>query len=418
MYLNSAMVTANRKISLARLTFLIYLTWSVLYAPIKWIANLSGLGFLFYIPKILLILVVIISIFSKKKINKPTLYMVCILLVSSCVSFFYMRNIDQVFFALYIFIPFIFTLYFGEYLISESIHRYFIFLWSLTCFGLFLNAFITFPWAGASIEINGQAVYVAKEWSTYGVSRYAGFSVASWSVASQLLGLGTYLFCFTKQRYIKLFYFIVTILCMLLTTAKGPIFAFFIMGIVTLISNKKTYIVKGFFYPPIIIGIGLPLLSYAYFGSISYSGRTGTSWLFTAETIYARMTLTWPLAIDFVLSKGNVFTGVGLGGMGSPLGIFYDAIDSFKINDFSFADSLYVYTFAIFGIPGIYILLKIVNRAKDMKWRNKEYLFSSFIILELLYFGVVDAPYERDFFICFIGISIAILFKRKIEKSE
>ncbi|TLV21530.1 hypothetical protein FE839_05715 [Klebsiella indica] len=401
----------NISTNIARFTFIVYLTWSILYAPLKWIFNLAGVGFLFYLPKILLLFVVFLYLFLSAKTNKPTLFLIFMIIISSIVSYITMRNMEQILFSVYIFIPFIFSIYFGNELLNSASKKYFLFLWIMCCLGLLLNIFITFPWAGTSVDIGGKEVYVAKEWATYGVSRYAGFSVASWSVASQLLALGTYLYCFTERKFYKFLYFIVTLLFLLLTTAKGPIFAFLIMGVVTAISNGKRYLIKYFYLPPLIIGIGLPLLSYIYWGMFVYSGHTSGSWLFTAETIFARMTVTWPLALDFIINKGSYLFGIGMGGIGSPLGYFYNGSD-YDVSEFSFADSFYVYTFAVFGLLGIISVILLVNRAKNMVWGNADSIFSSLLILELLYFGIVDAPYERDFFICFIGIALANLYKR------
>lgn len=404
-------------VNIARFSFMLYLTWSVLYGPLKWGFNLVGASFLFYIPKLMLIVIVIIYMVLSAKINKITVFFLMMAVLSSIVSYLHMKNIEQILFSLYIFIPFIFSIYFGSELLDCSIHRYLLFLWVVACLGLFINMFTSFPWAGTSVDIGGKEVYVAKEWTTYGVSRYAGFSVASWSVASQLLTLGTYLYCFTNKRILKFFYFMVTIMFLMLTTSKGPIFSFIIMGLATAISNRKSYLLKHFYMPPLIIGISLPLVSYIYWGIFVYSGHSSGSWIFTAETIYARMTVTWPLALDFIVNKGNSIFGIGMGGIGSPLGSFYDGND-YDVSEFSFADSFYVYSFALFGIFGLGVIFLIVNRAKKIQWNNLKSVFSCLLIMELLYFGIVDAPYERDFFICFIGISLVTIYKAKIVRNN
>lgn len=84
--------SANKttSLSMARAVFVIFLLWSTFYAPLKWILNLAGVGFLFYIPKFALLISIIVSVFLTRKINKQTVFLLLLFLFPLYMVYMYL----------------------------------------------------------------------------------------------------------------------------------------------------------------------------------------------------------------------------------------------------------------------------------------------------------------------------------------
>lgn len=111
----------------------------------------------------------------------------------------------------------------------------------------------------------------------------------------------------------------------------------------------------------LIIDIILPILSLSYSDSLVYSGNRGGSWLLTTETIYERMTWMWPESLSFILHKGNVIMGAGMGGIGTALSLFYQQFDENALR-FASADNIFIYTFGLFGVLGVIALFVLCKK--------------------------------------------------------
>ncbi|EKK7302039.1 hypothetical protein PO691_004946, partial [Escherichia coli] len=229
----------------------------------------------------------------------------------------------------------------GEKLINGGMYKTLIIIWAMISIGVLLNVVIQYPWAGAVMDIDGGAIYIAKEWTTYDVTRYAGFSVASYSVATQLLAIGVYLICVAKTKKIKVIFFVVTFILLVLTTTKGAIFSLAAVGLLLFFYTNKKIMLHKILIIVLIIDIILPILSLSYSDSLVYSGNRGGSWLLTTETIYERMTWMWPESLSFILHKGNVIMGAGMGGIGTALSLFYQQFDENALR-FASADNIFI----------------------------------------------------------------------------
>ena len=404
--------SANKttSLSMARAVFVIFLLWSTFYAPLKWILNLAGVGFLFYIPKFALLISIIVSVFLTRKINKQTVFFIIAVFISSIYGLYVFGNLSQVLFCIYILVPFAFGLYYGEKLINGGMYKTLIIIWAMISIGVLLNVVIQYPWAGAVMDIDGGAIYIAKEWTTYDVTRYAGFSVASYSVATQLLAIGVYLICVAKTKKIKVIFFVVTFILLVLTTTKGAIFSLAAVGLLLFFYTNKKIMLHKILIIVLIIDIILPILSLSYSDSLVYSGNRGGSWLLTTETIYERMTWMWPESLSFILHKGNVIMGAGMGGIGTALSLFYQQFDENALR-FASADNIFIYTFGLFGVLGAIALFVLCKKASKINWQDDLSIYVYMSTLSMLLFGLVGAPFEREFWLVFLGITIQIAFK-------
>lgn len=399
---------------LAKFGLVVYLFWGALYAPFKWLTFSVGAGYLFYIPKVSLAIILFLGIIVTGKINKIFSLFIFFTFISIIYGYYNFRSIEQVLFGVYIFLPFLYGLFFGRKIIDGNFNRIALVLWMLIVFGVLLNKFITYPWAGMNVLIGDQEVYVGKTWKTYGVERVSGFTAASYSAATQLLPLGIYILSFYKRVNLKfLLVFAFTLVSLIFTTTKGAIFAFFFVSMLMIFYRGRNLFLSSFMLLLICLNILLPLAASYYFSGISYGGIRGGSWLFTSETIYERMIWMWPESWAFIVEKGSLLFGDGMGGIGTPLSYFYDSTLVFAS-----ADSLFIYAYGLFGIFSVIFYFVLWRKTKKIDWNSSKSIFCTTMIFSLFLFGLVGAPFERDFWMAFLGISFNLIFEREHEKRE
>jgi hypothetical protein len=386
------------------------------YGLLRYVLDAVSGGSLIYVPKILLLIYTVTILILKAQPNIKVLVVFSLLLISSIQCFLVFSSYEQVLFAIYILAPLLFGMYFGGNLISEPSVRFLELLVYFTISGLIVNLIGDMPWSGAQVDVGGRTVVAAKAWSALGISRLSGFSNASYSAATILMAVGTFVMCFMKRR--RAIVYFVALGGIVLTTTKGAIAGLVIAGIFYLLKNTR---LRAAYFPTVIallfLNFYLPYLAYVRFlsGQDQYAmGDFNLSvGFFTLETMFDRMQWMWPLSMDFIVKNGGWLLGTGIGGIGAPLGIFYD--DTLI---FASADSLFVYLFAMFGALAVAIICGVTIAAISRNWSTPANVYAKIMILEILLFGLTGSPIERPTFVLFVGIAVNFSFKRKDALSQ
>src|SRR6188768_3796988 len=95
-------------------------------------------------------------------------------------------QLSSVGFALYTWTPFFLGLLLVSLRLESLLARAALLWWSFAVAGVILNTFVKFPWMGATFEVLGQEAQVARDWTTNGIERLAGFSRASFTAANEI----------------------------------------------------------------------------------------------------------------------------------------------------------------------------------------------------------------------------------------
>jgi len=393
----------------------VFIFFDVIYAPLKLGLYRGGLEYILYAPKAAMALLPILSLIYIRKTGSMMITFILLLAmgVSAIIGYHFFGSIPQIAFEFYIFFPLLFGCYYGAQLWSPSVVKALTILWFVASLGIIGNFFGDYPWSGLDLEIDGRAVHVARAWATDlgGVSRLAGFSSASYSVACQLMVIGTILLFLEKRLALKLVYSIVGFALIIATTTKGAIAAYFV--ILLIFWSRK--LGNRIYMPTLIIAslanVLLPLYAYHQYlfsKSISESGVSGFQyWFIGLNSFVARIAWFWPNVMKFILDHGSAYWGAGLGGMGTSVVLFYD--EGVQIAS---ADNMFLYLFGNFGLLAVIFYIFLVIRPMMVPWTSY-YRFAKLLILLTVLYGVIGVPIERPTFCLVMGSALGMLFRRR-----
>lgn len=224
-------------------------------------------------------------------------------------------------------------------------HRYAAIAYAITAAAVIANAFIEMPWAGTSFSSATGDVNVSREWTSGGVKRVAGFGRSSTETAALLALLCAPMLSSSRVSTLKkAFLYFLTLGLIALTTTKGALIAWALIGLALPLLKKSDksnalYVVCALISA---FGIILPATIYAY---ELRAGISGDFW-WLLSSFADRINRMWPGALENTHHFGSLIFGRGLGGIGFPQ-MFGEG------NRFNSADSVMLYLYANFGIFGI-----------------------------------------------------------------
>ncbi|HYQ43210.1 MAG TPA: hypothetical protein VER11_14615, partial [Polyangiaceae bacterium] len=135
-----------------------------------------------------------------------------------------LTQLSSVGFALYTWTPFLLGLLLVSLRLEGLVVRASLLWWSLAVAGVMLNTFVKFPWMGTTFELLGQQSQIARDWTTNGIERLAGFSRASFTAANEIALFSTVLVARGSIRPIfKVLIWAISALAIALTTSKTPL---------------------------------------------------------------------------------------------------------------------------------------------------------------------------------------------------
>lgn len=380
--------------------------WSlVLEAPLRYGLTQIHLNVLIYLPKLILLVAVILLPVLRSRATPSTLLLSCLILLYLIWGMLNLNTPLQPMFGLWVLVPLLFGLWAAPIADIEQWYRLFLFLFIVAAAGVFINTLIQYPWNGQSLNLLGNKVQLARQWTALGLQRYAGFSRVSYAVASQLLLFGVMLIVLIRRKAIKLLVWLVAGTGIALTTSKGPFGAWLMLSI---------YFAGGRLlrWPRYWIQLWLAALSLITLSLIILP--ISTLWIHYNPTLHSfvgkflfasfgdRLDKMWPHSLH-LLDLGGAWhwmIGRGLGGIGIAQKYFEPAHQLP-------GDNLFVYVVVYFGLPVALLLfgalwfriVRVSLRPDTAAWRLP-------VILALISYGVVTNEIENSILALFLGLSI------------
>ncbi len=385
---------------------ILYLLSIIIEGPIRYILNSVGADFIIYCRDILILLIILSYILKSLilgKINKLILITIFLLLFHVIVGLFYLENIMQVLFGIKIMMPLIAGMLVYPVFSSrpKTIRYLFLIFFCISVLGVFLNIFKEFPWEGMAYQIAGQGIRGTEAWSMLGIKRIAGFSRTNFEVSLEIIILSFYLITHIERKLITVPLWLLAGAAIMVTTAKGIIISYLIttvfLIVYAIIPNLYNYYQKSLIVP-ISIMILLPIGAYA---SV-YSGFIENFKNIYLRSFLERIEDTWPNTFDMVQKHGDLFLGIGVGGIGQSQSHFEN------LNYYSPGDNLFVYVYVFFGIMSIFYMLYFYKLSQNIDL--KDGIFYYLCLLLFCCNGIIQNVIESAFSMIFLGLSLRYIW--------
>jgi hypothetical protein len=212
-----------------------------------------------------------------------------------------------------------------------------------TAFGVFLDKFVEFPWAGEAYESAIATVQVSREWTSGGVPRLAGFARASFDAATIVLVLMVPILASRWNVLWRAALWLLSFATIWLTTSKGALLALAALAVWRVLESfraAKQWVLAWILFF-VTCCAALPIAAVQFGFGVRRSSVA--SWL---SSFMDRVDFMWPDALSGWLDHGSLFIGRGLGGIGFPqLGLEWWRYNA--------ADNLMIYLFVSFGLLAV-----------------------------------------------------------------
>lgn len=391
---------------LALLTTGFYLLISVFGGAVRHYAASVGAEELVYLPKVVAIACVAISLLDQlsRGRGKPVFLVTLIAVaMSTLVGYAYVGRALQVGFGLWIIVPLLLGM-----VAASSVSKVFarllpftVIIWAIAVMGVLLDVFVSLPWEGSGYSIGEIWVSASREWYTSGIPRLAGFSQGSIAAANQILFFGILVLTLIKGAWWRFLVWLISLSAILLTTMKTPLFAWLILGMYLVVRGIVPRVLLRV-TPLIVSGFAIALPVAAYVLSqyeIHISDMSLGMWF---QSFGTRLSATWPNALKMIGANGNVLVGRGMGGIGTPQKYFEPLL-------YSPGDSILVYLYGVLGVLGIAVLIWYAKRGSAAAARrDAQGQFVFMVSLAVLLMGVTSNIVESAEASLFLGLSSSI----------
>lgn len=276
---------------------------------------------------------------------------------------------------------------------------FFLFLWISAVFGVFMDKwFLDYPWNGMETTIGGIQVDIGRDWEITGENeRVGGFMRSSIHVAIITPLLAFILLFNYKSLFIKAIIAALTLATLYWTTQKGAILAYVLVfaALATLVTRSLLSL-KVIVVLLLLLCIALPLVLPAYY-------MPQAEGVFSIASFNLRVEEMWPSAWDWIDRQELFPLGVGLGGIGGAQRLYAQG-------DVNFADNLFVFMYANFGIMAfVYLgwLALAVIRVEDDGTKTAVHAMATLVFL--MTYGCVLSMVEDQMASVFFGATAAWL---------
>jgi hypothetical protein len=335
-----------------------------------------------------------------------------------------LTQLSSVGFALYTWTPFFLGLVLVSVRLEGLLGRAALVWWSFAVAGVILNTFVKFPWMGATFEVLGQEAQVARDWTTNGIERLAGFSRASFTAANQIALFSMVLVARPRlHAALKVLIWATSVLAIALTTSKTPLTVMVVVPVALLsVRGARALAARQAlpFYVAIcvllaLVGtmVALPCAS-GMQDLLTNSSASDVGFL-TLSSMLDRAAMMWPAAFELIASDQNPLEwilGRGLGGIGAAQAIF----EPLKINS---ADNLFVFLYVTFGLGAALFGCAILAGFKKYYLNQPETFFSLFALAaSVLTLGIATNVIESVVPALVTGVLVAKSFGRELPAAD
>jgi len=326
----------------------LYLWTLVLDGPIRYFSGYNHIEALIYLPKLLLCLPILLLPILRPRMSHAAFSITAIIIFYLILGLINLHSSAQALFGLWVCVPMLFGAWSAVYLDFVEWRKLISLLFVTALVGVFINIWIVYPWSGSSLVIMGHTIEVSREWQTLIFDRYAGFSSASFNVASQLLVFSTLLVVFFDNRLMKSLIWISAGIGIAVTTSKGPLATWLILTVYFfggwLFSWQRIWLRAWIMFLGIfiIVELVLPLSTLWIRYNPHFEGFINQLMF---ESFGDRLRWTWPQSLELLnLRKWSWLTGRGLGGIGISQRFF-------EPHYYITADNMFVYLIVDMGLP-------------------------------------------------------------------
>ncbi|MFW5455018.1 hypothetical protein [Thioalkalivibrio sulfidiphilus] len=382
--------------------------WSlVLQAPLRFGLAKVHLDALIYLPKLLLLAAIVFLPLLRPRTSAPALMVSALAVLYLVWGAANLPSLEQAAFGLWVLVPLLFGLWAGSMVRTELWGRLFLSLFIVAALGVFLNTFIHYPWIGQTLDLLGKQIEVSRQWSAFGIDRYAGFARASFNAASELLLFGIMLVVLLKRRSVKLLVWLITGAGIALTTSKGALGAWLVVSMYfaggALLRWPRYWIQLWLLAFTLILlaMILMPLSSLWVHYDPNLHGYLNK---FLFASFGERLDWMWPDSLHLLNLDGawHWWVGRGLGGIGAAQQYFEPA-------RYLAGDNLFVYVTVYVGLPVALLLfaalwwhvVRLTLASNAVTWRLP-------VILALVAYGVVMNGVEEDLLVFFWGLVMSM----------
>ncbi|MBS2100779.1 hypothetical protein [Carboxylicivirga linearis] len=396
--------------------------WSIVYvlflyafeAPVRFYSGRVGLGVFIYTKDLVLLFLSLLFLFEYKEnqiiISKLAIVFFAILIFFGLVATLNGISLKQVLFSYKIYLILFVGMQVFRFLpeFNLKIRKTINWLAFLSCLGIFINLFITFPWEGASMIIDGVELDTARAgYAVGGFKRVAGFG-RNWSNPAYfaLMATGLNYAYIEKWKISDVLLIIIFSSGILITTNKGAIGSFLLITLFFWGTKfLPNIILKSSIFLILVITVLFPILSWG--SAINFENKSLiTKILFASFKI--RIEDMWPRGLELVRNHGSLLFGRGISGMGASQIIYEPLL-------YHPGDNVFVYLFGLSGMFSfvifIYIALKIFFLQLS---ENKEALLVAILLICFLGIGLIGTALENGILNLFFGFMFAGIYKVKI----
>jgi hypothetical protein len=355
----------------------LYLSIPNFEAPLRYYLAELDIPWVIYFRDILLVLLglwLIIKNCLLYDYNKLIFYFICILSLHSIIGLIYLPDFYMVLFGWKIFLPFLIGL--GSYYVFvEKLNQMkFVFmgLFVITVAGIFINYFVEFPWEGFTYSLDIFKIEGTRlEEFGFGIKRLAGFNRFAFDAAIQIILISIFLVVHEHNNVLKIIFWAVAGLAILLTTVKGIILSYLLISILLLVQvvdkkileHYKIYRKLSLIF--IVLAVLLPFIFLLNISFIDIRLPEGLrDMLFTSFSM--RLYDIWPEVLEIIWDYGNPFWGRGLGGIGQGQVFFENHL-------FNSADNIFLYLYAQFGVLGALYLFYFYYKSRSLDSNRELY---------------------------------------------
>lgn len=397
-------------ITILRLLFILFLCTQVIGGVLRYTLGIVDAAAVIYIPKALLIAALIFAPVARGRVTKE------FAIVALSLAFYFLLGWVtvgpvQAIFGLWVISPLLFGLLigFGSNWDFWRLRSVACVLFCVACIGVFISALYPVPWIGYSYALGGVELHAAREWTTQGIPRLAGFGRASFAAAAEILILGVIAFCVSGGVVRRWVIWIAGTTAIALTTSKGPLLTW--LAVTGLISIDRRFARRRKARWKLAVGLtvgavwGMPIVA----GLLApRSNLHGTLMNGLLGSFTARLATTWPESFGLLRSGWEWATGLGIGGIGIPMKYFGQGA-------YLSADNFMVYATVDFGVVGAIGLLLWAVRAAVRLYNPTAMPESwmAYVVLCILMLGLTTNVFEGPVMAMFLGVALALSRRRR-----
>lgn len=228
---------------------------------------------------------------------------------------------------------------------------------ALALAGVIIDHFRDFPWAGLVYELGDLQIEGQREWTIDKVARLAGFSRASFDVASQMAVMATLVLVSGLSRFVRWPFVALLAAGIILTTSRSTLLGMLAaLACWSFLNVTRLSILRLVLLPVVWLPAGVVVLVFGLPGVTSAVASLDREGAASTLSFALRTEGNWLDALAMVSDAKDWAMGLGVGGIGA-------AQKPFDPGGYVAPDNLFIYTLVSFGIVGSFLVFAGLTRA-------------------------------------------------------